>query len=139
MEPGFSRTRIDPAAGERFTSLRRALGITSFGINQMVLTPGQQGRIHRHEHQEEVYVVLEGELTLLVDAEEHVLRPGELARVGPEVRRQLVNKGAERVVLIALGGAGEHQGRDGMAFPDWDPATDASAPQDLPLPPDLQL
>ena len=53
-------------------SLRRALGVTSFGINQMVLEPRQRGRIHRHARQEEVYLVLEGTLTLLVEGEEQV-------------------------------------------------------------------
>ena len=106
METGTSRTQLDPDGEERFVSLRRALGVTSFGINQMVLEPRQRGRIHRHERQEEVYLVLEGTLTLLVEGEEQVARRGELVRVAPEVRRQLVNRGPERLVLLALGGDG---------------------------------
>ena len=96
--------RSTPTAGERFVSLRRALGVTSFGINQMVLEPRQRGRIHRHERQEEVYLVLEGTLTLLVEGEEQALERGELVRVAPAVRRQLVNRGPERLVMLALGG-----------------------------------
>lgn len=42
---GIARSRLDPAAGERFVSLRRPLGVTSFGMNQLVLEPGQRGRI----------------------------------------------------------------------------------------------
>jgi uncharacterized cupin superfamily protein len=42
------------AADERFQSLRRELGVQSFGINLMRLEAGQRGRIHRHERQEEV-------------------------------------------------------------------------------------
>lgn len=57
-------------------------------------------------------------------------------RVAPEVRRQLVNRGPQRVVLVALGGDGEHTGRDGEAFADWDDARGA-APQEVPLPDDL--
>src|SRR3954465_12712933 len=73
MEEGIARTRLDPDAPERFVSLRRELGVTRFGMNQIVLAPRQRGRVHRHAQQEEVYFVLEGTLTLLVEGEEHVL------------------------------------------------------------------
>ena len=136
MEEGVSRTRLNPDAGERFLPLRRQLGVTSFGINQIVLEPRQRGRIHRHARQEEVYLVLEGTLTLLVEGEEHVLERGEIVRVAPSVRRQLVNRGPERLVLLALGGANEHVARDGEAWTDWDSPTSAP-PQEVPWPEDL--
>ena len=136
MEEGIARARLDPDVGERFLPLRRQLGVSSFGMNQIVLQPRQRGRIHRHRRQEEVYLVLEGRLTLLVEGEEHVLERGELVRVAPEVRRQLVNRGPERLVLFALGGANEHEGRDGEAWTDWDSPTSAT-PQEIPLPEDL--
>jgi uncharacterized cupin superfamily protein len=137
MQTGTARTALDPDAGERFVSLRRALGVTSFGINQIVLEPRQRGRIHRHQRQEEVYLVIAGTLTLVVEGEEEqALAPGELARVAPEVRRQLVNRGPERLVLLALGGAGEHQGRDGEAWTAWD-SPQSAPPQEVPLPEDL--
>jgi mannose-6-phosphate isomerase-like protein (cupin superfamily) len=136
MEQGTATTRLDPDSAERFKRLRAELGVTSFGLNQIVLQPGQRGRIHRHERQEEVYVVLEGTLSLLLDGEETTVEPGELVRVGPDVRRQLVNRGPGRLLLIALGGAGEHDGRDGVAYADWD-ATAGVSPQDMPMPEDL--
>jgi uncharacterized cupin superfamily protein len=136
MQTGTSRTALDPDGGEQFVSLRRALGITSFGMNQIVLRPRQRGRIHRHERQEEVYLVLEGTLTLVVEGEAQALERGELARVAPEVRRQLVNRGPDRVVLLALGGDGEHVGRDGVAFTGWDDARGAP-PAEVPQPDDL--
>ena len=136
MEEGTTRTRLDPETGERFLPLRRQLGVSAFGMNQLVLQPGQRGRIHRHKHQEEVYLVLEGTLTLLIEGERNELTVGEVIRVAPQVRRQLVNRGPGRVVLIALGGAGEHVGRDGEAFGDWSDASPVS-PQELPMPPDL--
>jgi mannose-6-phosphate isomerase-like protein (cupin superfamily) len=105
-------------------------------MNQIVLRPRQRGRIHRHERQEEVYLVLEGTLTLVVEGEEEALERGELVRVAPEVRRQLVNRGPDRLVLLALGGDGEHVGRDGRAFADWDDAQGAP-PAEIPLPDDL--
>jgi mannose-6-phosphate isomerase-like protein (cupin superfamily) len=110
--------------------------VTSFGLNQIVLQPGQRGRIHRHERQEEVYLVLEGRLSLIIEGEESPLDEGELIRVAPHIRRQLVNRGPRRLVLVALGGDGEHRGRDGEAFASWDDETGVS-PQEMPMPPDL--
>ena len=136
MEPGVARARLDLDTDERFLPLRRQLGVTSFGLNQMVLLPGQRGRIHRHAAQEEVYLVLDGTLTLLVEGEEQTLERGELARVAPAVRRQLLNRGPGRLVLLALGGSGEHAGRDGEAFATWEDEHGV-APQNLPLPDDL--
>jgi mannose-6-phosphate isomerase-like protein (cupin superfamily) len=137
MEDGTSRARLDPDVGDRFLPLRRQLGVTSFGLNQIVLQPGQRGRIHRHRRQEEVYLVLEGRLTVVIETEPIDLGEGELIRVAPRLRRQLVNYGPGRVVLLALGGAAEHQGRDGEAFVSWDEDSPAS-PQDMPMPPDLE-
>ena len=136
MDEGISTTRLEDSAPDRLISLRRQLGVTGFGINQLVLEPGQQMRIHLHEHQEEVYLVLAGELTIYVEQEEHRLGPGELMRVAPNVRRQLVNRGAGAVSLIALGGTGEHQSRDARAFTGWEDQTGGS-PREVPLPPDL--
>jgi mannose-6-phosphate isomerase-like protein (cupin superfamily) len=136
MEDGTSRTRLEPDPEDRFVGLRRQLGITSFGLNQIVLRPGQRGRIHRHERQEEVYLVLEGRLTLVVEQEQMELGEGELIRVAPHLRRQMINRGPGRLVLIALGGDGEHRGRDGEAFASWEDTSGAS-PQEVPLPDDL--
>jgi uncharacterized cupin superfamily protein len=136
METGTARTRLDPDSAERFVSLRRALGVSTFGINQMILQPGQRSRIHRHTHQEEVYLVLEGTLSLAVEGEESDLGPGEIVRVAPEVRRQLINRGPGRLVMVALGGAKEHVGRDGESFPSWE-AADPAPPQEVALPADL--
>jgi len=137
IEDATTQTRLDPASGERFVALRRQLGVTSFGINQIVLQPGQRGRIHRHERQEEVYLVLEGCLTLVIEAEPVELTEGDLIRVPAPVRRQLVNHGPGRLVLLALGGGGgEHQSRDAQAFAAWEqrdgvPPTELANPADL--------
>jgi mannose-6-phosphate isomerase-like protein (cupin superfamily) len=136
VEQGTARTRIPAEAPERFTPLRRELGVSSFGMNLITLQPRQRGRIHRHGHQEEVYLVLEGTLTLVIERDQSELGRGELVRVAPELRRQLVNRGPEPLVVLALGGSGEHAGRDGEAFESWDVESGAP-PQDVPLPEDL--
>jgi uncharacterized cupin superfamily protein len=133
------RTGIDHDAGERFVSLRRALGVESFGINQLILQPGQRGRIHRHASQEEVYLVLRGTLTLVVEGEDELeLGEGDLVRVPAAVRRQLVNRHDTQLTLVAIGAAGEHVGRDGEAFEDWSETT-GRPPQEVPLPDDISV
>jgi uncharacterized cupin superfamily protein len=138
MQDGVTFGSLDHAGSDRFQRLRAELGVESFGLNLIRLDPRQRGRIHTHERQEEVYVVLSGTLTLLVEGEEHQLGVNACARVAPGIRRQLVNKGRDRCVLLALGGAEPHHGRDGVAFDAWD-ATEGRSPQDMPLPPDLPV
>jgi mannose-6-phosphate isomerase-like protein (cupin superfamily) len=136
MSDEITTARLQQTAPERFVRLRKPLGVTSFGINQMVLEPGQRMRIHLHEQQEEVYLVLAGRLTIVVEGEDRDFGPDELVRIPPHVRRQLVNRGPERVSLLALGGSGAHEPRDAKAFLDWD-----GGPQDIgdvPLPEDLR-
>jgi mannose-6-phosphate isomerase-like protein (cupin superfamily) len=136
MSDEITTARLEATAPERFVRLRRALGVTSFGINQMILEPGQRMRIHLHERQEEVYLVLAGRLTIVVEGEDREFGPEELVRIPPHVRRQLVNRGPERVSLLALGGSGpDHEPRDAQAFRDWDGAPQDVA--DVPLPEDL--
>ena len=136
-EPDITLATLDRDIGERFQSLRRELGVDSFGMNLIVLAPGQRGRIHAHEQQEEVYLVLEGELTLLVEGIEYLLEMDRVVRIAPVVRRQLVNAGSERMVLLALGGSGDHLGRDGRAWTSWEDDGPGAPPQEIPLPKDL--
>jgi uncharacterized cupin superfamily protein len=139
MESGVSYTSLEPGGEDRFQWLRRELGLSTFGLSLIRLRPGQRGRIHRHLHQEEAYLVLEGTLTLLVENEPRELTKGDLARVGPEVRRQLVNLGAEPLLLLALGGAHAHESRDGRAYESWEEEGDGRPPQEVAYPDDLPL
>ncbi len=129
---------LDLNTGERFVPLRERLGVRGFGINQLTLQPGQRMRIHRHAGQEEVYVVIEGRLTVFVDGgQAHTIAAGELMRIAPETRRQLANTYRERVTLVALGSASErHESRDAEAFNAWEEAT-GGPPREVPLPEDL--
>ena len=118
--------------------LRRELEGSAFGLTQIVLGPGQRNRIHRHRLQEEVYLVLEGALTLLVEEEPLRLCVGDLARVPADLRRQLVNGDHDRVVVLAIGGVNEHVTRDGEAFASWADGEPVS-PLELSLPDDVSL
>ena len=136
MESGVSVTKLDGEAKDRFVRLGHDLGLSCFGLNKIVLEPRQRLRIHEHADQEEVYIVLEGTLTLLVDEEETPYGSGDVVRVGGDVRRQLLNRGPAQLQLIAIGGAGDHERWDATAYTTWDDPEGAS-PRDIPVPEDL--
>ena len=138
MPEGVTTARLDQPPEQRFARLRTPLGVSSFGINVLTFEPGQRNRIHRHKRQEEVYVVLCGRLTLSIEGEERVLEHGDVARVAPDVRRQLINRDAAPCVVLALGGDGEHVGRDGRAWAEWD-SVESGPPQEIPLPADVPV
>lgn len=138
MEPGTSYTSLDLEGEDRFQRLRAELGLSAFGLNLLRLRPGQGSRIHRHAHQEEAYLVLEGTLTLQVEDDTRELGRGDLARVAPDVRRQLSNRTDGPLYVLAVGGATDHEGRDGLAYEAWDEDGDGRPPQDVPLPEDLR-
>lgn len=137
MQNGVTTVALELDGDTRFQLLRRELGVSAFGINLLRLRPRQRGRIHRHERQEEVYVVLEGTLTLAVEGEERTLSRGSAVRVAPSVRRQLSNRGAEPLAVLSIGGAEPHEGRDGVAYSSWD-ETEGRPPQEVPVPPDVE-
>jgi len=138
-EPDVAYTSINTNNSERFQSLRRELGVAGFGMNAITLAPRQRGRIHTHEHQEEVFLVLDGELTIAIEGDEQAVGRNGLVRVPAGVRRQLVNRGTTTLLLVALGADGEHVGRDARAWESWDEAGNGRTPQDVPLPADLPV
>ena len=83
---------------------RRSLGLSAFGMNVVEIPPGE--RIPEHDEtgrdQEEVFLTLEGEPTIVLDGERLPLPRWTFARVDPQVVRTVANDGsAEAVVLIA--------------------------------------
>jgi len=105
---------IDEMEGIHEGLLRRAraeLGVTAWGMQVLTLPPNWDGYpLHNHSaeaydpNQEEVYVPLEGSATLQVDGEEFELRPGVMARLGPDQLRRIV-PGDKGIRFLALGGA----------------------------------
>jgi mannose-6-phosphate isomerase-like protein (cupin superfamily) len=92
-------------AGIRFRPARSALGVTAWGMNVLELDAhcdGYPEHDHTHDGQEEVYVVLEGRVTLRAAGEERVLVTGDMVRVPPDVKRKFVT-GDGGAVLLALG------------------------------------
>lgn len=93
-------------AGIRFRSARPALGVSAWGMNVVEFDAhcdNHPEHNHDKDHQEEVYVVLDGSIVLRVDGVEHVLSRGAMARVPASMTRKLITRESPAVVL-ALGG-----------------------------------
>jgi len=99
--------------------VREQLGIHAFGVN--AFTPREDGTlVNEHDEagsgQEELYVVLDGEVTFEIDGEAVEARPGTLVFVGPESRRKATGDGTVLVVGATDGEA--YSGVDwGEAWP----------------------
>jgi quercetin dioxygenase-like cupin family protein len=96
---------FDTAFGGAMKLVRHGLGVESFGIQVFDMPPNADRypeHDHSHDGQEEVDTVLEGAATLQTGGEEHELRPGVFARVGPGEKRKFLT-GPEGARMLALG------------------------------------
>ncbi len=96
--------RDDCEASGHWRLVRRTLGVEAFGINLVDIPAGEQ--IPEHDEterdQEEVFYVVSGTATLVVDGEERPMRAGTFARLDPEHKRTVRNDGDQPAgVLIA--------------------------------------
>jgi uncharacterized cupin superfamily protein len=95
-----------PCAERARQRLGNAGGLTDFGVNLMHLPPANwSSQRHWHSAEDEVIYVLEGELTLVEDGGETVLRGGECAafRKGSGNGHHLINKSAAMAVYLEVG------------------------------------
>jgi uncharacterized cupin superfamily protein len=95
-----------PCAGRTRRRLGNAGLLTDFGVNLMTLPPGGwSSQRHWHSHEDEFVYLLEGELTLVEDGGETVLRAGECAAFpkGTGNGHHFVNRSAAVAVYLEVG------------------------------------
>ncbi len=114
---GYALSNIEEMGeGYGFRKIRRALGVTAFGINAIVLPPGFSTGVHYHDEQEETYFVHQGTIEFRFgDDSAHILGPGGIARVDAATHRGFRNVGDGDAVVLVAGGKGGYVGRDGQA------------------------
>jgi mannose-6-phosphate isomerase-like protein (cupin superfamily) len=100
--------------GHGFRKIRAALGVTAFGVNAVVYPPGQEGFLHYHDTQDELYFVHRGTARFEVDGEVRELGPGGLCHVESTTPRKVSNSGEEDLVLLVVGGKDGYVERDGQ-------------------------
>ena len=112
---GYAKGSIDELGeGPGFRSVRRALGVTAFGVNAVIYPPGQEGFLHYHDEQDELYFVHRGRASFEVDGEQFELGPGGVVYVESTTPRKVNNRTDEDLVLLVVGGKEGYVGRDGQ-------------------------
>ena len=111
MAEGYTIKSIDQfeemegSGGATWRLARKTLGAESFGFNVVDIAAG--GEIPAHDHtgdkQEEVFVILEGQGTLVTDGEEHDAPAGTFCRLAPEVNRTIRNNSDANVRALLIG------------------------------------
>jgi uncharacterized cupin superfamily protein len=112
---GYAFSSLDEAGeGFGFRKVRRALGVTAFGVNAIVLPPGFEGFRHWHDEQDELYFVHRGRARVEVGDEVRELGEGGLLHVESTTPRLVSNASdSEDLVLLVVGGKGGYVERDG--------------------------
>jgi uncharacterized cupin superfamily protein len=113
---GWAVASIDDLGeGPGFRKVRHALDVTEFGVNAVVLPPDYTSRRHYHDRQQELYLVVRGEIEFDFDGARHTLGPGGLARVDAPTVRSLRNTSeTDDAVYLCVGAEGGYVGRDGQ-------------------------
>jgi quercetin dioxygenase-like cupin family protein len=105
----------DLGKGPGFRKIRKALGVTAFGVNAIVLPPAYETGGHYHDEQEELYFLHSGRIAMeFGDGSTHELEPGGLAWVAASTVRSVRNlSDSEDAVYVIVGGKDGYVGRDG--------------------------
>jgi mannose-6-phosphate isomerase-like protein (cupin superfamily) len=110
---GHAHTTLDELGDGVFRKVRRALGVTAFGVNAMVLPPGAAWFRHTHDLQDELYFVHRGRAAFEVGDERFELEAGGLCHVEARTPRWFGNTGDTDLVLLIVGAHDGYAGRDG--------------------------
>ena len=100
----------DDFEGRRADSLQ-------FAVNPFVLAPGEAMSVYHWEADQEDFLVVAGEATLIVEGEERPLRAWDLFHCPPNTKHVLVGAGSGPCLVIAVG-ARAHDGEpESLGFP----------------------
>ena len=118
---GYPPPLDQPCATRQRTRLGDVAGLTQFGVNLLRLPPGAwSSQRHWHSAEDEFTYVLEGEVVLVTDDGEDVLRAGDCAgfRAGDANGHHLQNRSGSDVVLLDIGS--RRPETDAVDYPDID-------------------
>ncbi|WP_192183860.1 cupin domain-containing protein [Mesorhizobium amorphae] len=96
----------EPCATRTRRRLGDAGGLSDFGVNLMTLPPGGwSSQRHWHSHEDEFVYVLEGELTLVEDGGETLLRAGDCATFARNSGNghHMINRSAATALYLEVG------------------------------------
>jgi uncharacterized cupin superfamily protein len=99
-------------AGRERKRLGVAAGLDQFGVNLTTLKPGAASSLrHWHEKEDELVYMLEGEVVLIENESETVLKAGDAAGFKANIRNghHLINKSARDAVYLEIGTRSKHE------------------------------
>ncbi|MES2713427.1 MAG: cupin domain-containing protein [Pseudomonadota bacterium] len=117
---GYPPDLVAPMAGRTKHPLGDIFGLKNFGVNLTRLAPGAASALrHAHALQDEFVYILEGTPTLITDAGEALMAPGECAGfpAGTGDAHHLVNRSDAEVVYLEIG---DRTPGDSATYPDND-------------------
>jgi uncharacterized cupin superfamily protein len=117
---GYPAPFAEPCRARVKRALGDAAGLKNFGVNLTELPPGAwSSQRHWHEKQDEFIYVVEGELTLVTDAGETVLKAGMCAGfpAGRPDGHHLINRSDRTAVYLEVGDRTPGENAD---YPDID-------------------
>ena len=103
---GYPEPFRQAVIGRERKRLGNAVGLDQFGVNLSRLKPGaQSSQRHWHQHEDELVYVLEGEIVLVEDGGETVLKAGDAAgwKAGVANGHCLINRGGRDAVFLEIG------------------------------------
>jgi uncharacterized cupin superfamily protein len=103
---GYPAPFHEPCIARLRHALGDAAGLTQFGVNLLRLPPGSwSSQRHWHLLEDEFTYVLEGELVLVTDSGEEILRAGDSVgfKAGVADGHQLQNRSNQDAVLLEIG------------------------------------
>jgi uncharacterized cupin superfamily protein len=109
-----------PCQARERKQLGDAGGLTAFGVNLLTLPPGVwSSQRHWHSHEDEFVWVIEGEVVLITDDGEEVLKSGDCAafKAGEPNGHHLINRSDRPALVLEVGTRDE---ADGCVYPDAD-------------------
>jgi len=117
---GYPEPFAEAVNGRSKQALGDAGGLTQFGVNLVELQPGAaSSQRHWHTHEDEFVMVVSGEVVLVTDEGETLMRAGDCAAfpAGRPNGHQLVNRGWGIALVLAVG---SRIPEDSAEYPDID-------------------
>jgi uncharacterized cupin superfamily protein len=117
---GYPDPFAEAVNGRSKQALGDAGGLTQFGVNLVELKPGAaSSQRHWHSHEDEFVMVVSGELTLVTDEGETLMRAGDCAAfpAGRPNGHQLINRGWGNALFLCVGSRFQE---DRALYPDID-------------------
>jgi uncharacterized cupin superfamily protein len=124
---GYPEPFAELLDGRTWQALGEAGGLTQFGANLVELQPGAaSSQRHWHSHEDEFVFMVSGELVLVTDEGETVMRAGDCATfsAGKPNGHHLINRGWGPGVFLCVGSRNR---QDVTSYPDIDLCLDGAS------------